>query len=244
MGRPAGRSIPAVAMRPTRLPEALALLTAIALAALSWGEAGSGARQADAQETVSVAVGDFFFCDPSLAPGACQTVVSAGDSVTWEYRTGSEGHTVTHCGDSCDAPTDSPLWDSGGLSPGQTFSHTFSEPGTYRYLCRFHPDAMRAVVLVEAAPTAAPTEPPAAPTAAPTESPASPTPSVTGEASPTQAVRSPTASPTSAPSATPTPSSSAQDEDDGISSWVLILVGVGGGIVLLGGGLLVVRWLR
>jgi plastocyanin len=224
-------------MRPTRLPEALALLTAIALAALSWGEAGSVARTAGAQGTVVVTVGDFFFCDPSLVPGACQTVVSVGDTVVWEYRTGSEGHTVTHCGESCDAPTGTPLWDSGGLSPGQSFSYTFSEPGTYRYLCRFHPDAMRAVVLVEAPPTAAPTEPPA-----------SPTPSVTGEASPrlapTQAVRSPTASPTSAPSATPTPSSSAQDEDDGISYWVLILVGVGGGIVLLGGGLLVVRRLR
>ena len=237
MGRSPGRPIPAVAMRPTRLPEALALLTAIALAALSWGEAGSGARQAGAQETVSVAVGDFFFCDPSLGPGTCQTVVSVGDTVTWEYRTGSEGHTVTDCGESCDAPTGTPLWDSGGLSPGQSFSYTFSAPGTYLYLCRFHPDAMRAVVLVEAPPTAAPTEPPAAPT-----------PSVTGEASPTpaptQAARSPTASPTSAPSARPTPSSGAQDEDDGISSWVLILAGVGGGIVLLGGGLLVVRRLR
>ena len=237
MGRPAGRPIPAVAMRPTRLPEALALLTAIALAALSWGDAGSGARPADAQETVAVAVGDFFFCDPSLAPGACQTVVSVGDTVTWEYRTGSEGHTVTHCGESCDAPTSTPLWDSGGLTPGQTFSHTFSEPGTYRYLCRFHPDAMRAVVLVEAAPTAAATQPPASPTSFPPGE-ASPTPT------PAQATRSPTASPTSAPSPTLTPSSSAKEDNDGLSSWILILVGIGGGIVLLGGGLLVVRRFR
>ena len=237
MGRPAGRPITTLTMRPTRLLPALALLAVMVLAGLPWGNAESGAWPVGAQGTVGVTVGDFFFCDPSLAPGACQTVVSVGDTVTWEYRTGSEGHTVTHCGDSCDAPTGTPLWDSGGLTPGQAFSHTFSEPGTYRYLCRFHPDAMRAVVLVEAAPTAAATQPAA-----------SPTPSPVGETSPTptrtEATRSSTASPTAEPSATPTPSVGAEEDDGGISSWVLVLVGVGGGIVLLGGGVLAVRRFR
>jgi len=203
-------------MRPARLLAASALLVVIAAVALPWGDAGSGARPAGAQETVAVAVGDFFFCDPSLPPGACQTVVSVGDTVAWKYRTGSEGHTVTHCGDSCDAPTGTPLWDSEGLSPGQTFSYTFSAPGTYRYYCRFHPAAMRALVLVEASPTATATQP----------------------------ARSPTASPTSEASLTPTRSSGAQEDGGGVASWVLILAGIGGGIVLLGGGVLAVRRFR
>ena len=162
-------------------------------------------------------MGDFFFCDPSLPPGACQTVVSAGDTVVWEYRSGSEGHTVTHCGDSCDAPTGSPLWDSGGLSAGQSFSYTFSAPGAYRYYCRFHPDAMRATVLVEAAPTATATQP----------------------------VPSPTASPTGGASPSSTPSSATeQDDGGGDASWVLILAGIGGGVVVLGAGVLALRRFR
>ena len=204
-------------MRLTRLLAGCALLVVIAFGPLSWGYGGGGARTAGAQETVAVAVGDFFFCDPSLAPGACQTVVSVGDTVVWEYRTGSEGHTVTDCGESCDSPTGTPLWDSGGLSSGQTFSHTFSAPGTYRYYCRFHPDAMRGVIVVEATPTA---------TAAPP-------------------VRSPTASPTSEASPSPTPSSGTGNEDDGgVASWVLILAGIGGGVVVLAAGVFAVRRIR
>jgi plastocyanin len=214
-------------MRPARYLATYPLLVLIAFAALSWGDAGSEARTVEAQETVAIAVGDFFFCDPSLPPGGCQTVVSVGDTVTWEYRTGSEGHTVTHCGDSCDAPTDSPLWDS-ELSPGQAFSHTFSEPGAYQYLCRFHPEAMRAVVLVEATP----------PPATPTQTVGPPTASPTSEPS-----LRPTASPASQPSPSPTPSLGAEDDAGGISSWVVILAGVGG-VVVLGAGVLALRRFR
>jgi hypothetical protein len=220
----------------------------IAFAALSWGDAGSGARTVGAQATVAVAVGDFFFCDPSLPPGGCQTVVSVGDTVTWEYRTGSEGHTVTHCGDSCDAPTDSPLWDSGGLTAGQTFSHTFSEPGIYQYLCRFHPAAMRAVVLVEATPPATATRTVGPPTASPTSEPSlaptatQPAPLLT--ASPTsQPSLTPTASPASQPSPSPTPSLGVEDDAGGVASWVLILAGVGG-VIVLGAGVLALRRFR
>src|SRR3972149_2515084 len=71
---------------PAGRPPAAAALRGV-IAAAAWGDAGSGARPAGAQETVAVAVGDFFFCDPSLPPGACQTVVSVGDTIAWEYRT-------------------------------------------------------------------------------------------------------------------------------------------------------------
>ena len=260
MGRPAGRPILMVAMRPARSLATYPLLVVIAFAALSWGDSGSGARTAGAQETVAVAVGDFFFCDPSLAPGACQTVVSVGDTVTWEYLTGSEGHTVTDCGDSCDTPTDTPLWDSGGLTPGQTFSYTFNAPGTYRYLCRFHPEAMRAEVLVVAPPTATATQQPAPPTATATQQPAPPTAKETQQPAPptttatqqpapptttaTQPAASPTASPTSQPSPSPTPSPGTEDDSGGVASWVLILAGIGGGVIVLGAGVLAFRRFR
>ncbi len=235
MGRPSGRPSARLAMRSALLLALLALLGVIG--ALVWGDTGSGARLARAQQTVAVAVGDFFFCDPSLPPGACQTVVSVGDTVAWEYRTGSEGHTVTHCGDSCDVPTDSPLWDSQGLSAGQTFSYTFTAPGTYRYYCRFHPDAMRAVVLVEAAPPATAAQTVSSPTAFPTGE-ASPTPT------PTQAAASPTSFPTGEASPSPAPSLGADEDGGGVASWILILAGIGGGVVLLGGGVLAVRRFR
>lgn len=157
--------------------------------------AGAGPTAAT---THPVTVGDFFFCDPNVPAGACQTVINAGDTVTWEHGSGSANHTVTECGDSCDVPTSSPLFDSPILKPGNSYSFTFQKAGTYLYQCQFHPTQMRASVVVRA--------PPATPTPAPTptqaplvtitaEPPsrsvtASPVPSVT--LSPTRTPRSPT----------------------------------------------------
>ncbi|KKL06650.1 hypothetical protein LCGC14_2593910 [marine sediment metagenome] len=115
--------------------------------------ASSEADPSAAQEVTTVAVGDFFFCDPSLSPEACVITVDAGDTVVWDYLSGIVGHTVTHCGDSCDFPTENPLWDSGALAPNERFSFTFDTPGTYIYRCDLHPLAMRATIVVEAAPT-------------------------------------------------------------------------------------------
>lgn len=49
--------------------------------------------------------------------------VVPGTTVTWTNR-GSNVHTIT---------SGTGLWDSGDLRPGQTFSRTFTEPGTYWY---------------------------------------------------------------------------------------------------------------
>ena len=67
--------------------------------------------------------------------------------MTW-VNTSSMPHTST------DAPAKNPLarlhpeyaqlpdgaepWDSGMLQPGESFSHTFPVPGTYRYFCTPH----------------------------------------------------------------------------------------------------------
>ena len=78
-----------------------------------------------------VSISDFAF-----APGTLE--VSAGTEVTWTNADPTD-HTVT-------------AFDGGfgsdSLGDGATFSHTFSEPGTYPYRCAIHPD-MEGKVKVE-----------------------------------------------------------------------------------------------
>ena len=63
--------------------------------------------------------------------------VKKGDSVTWTNND-STTHTVTSSGN----------FDSGQLAPGKTFSHTFSEAGTFSYGCSIHP-SMKGTVTVQ-----------------------------------------------------------------------------------------------
>lgn len=98
--------------------------------------------------------------------------VPVGTTVAWANR-GNVRHTTTE---------DNELWDSKALEPGQTFSFTFTQAGTYSYFCAIHP-TMRAIVAVTDAEATTPiatqvtvaeaTDVPQAtvPTAAPTEAP-------------------------------------------------------------------------
>lgn len=108
-------------------------------------------QPAAAQETATIAVGNFWFCDASFQDGVCETTINAGDTVAWDFSGVAVTHTTTECGDSCDAPGDSPLWNSGTVSDGSTFQFTFSEPGTYSYRCNIHPGPMRGQITVLAA---------------------------------------------------------------------------------------------
>lgn len=106
------------------------------------------AGSAGAQAATNVAVGDLWFCDSSLQNGVCTTEISAGDTIIWNFSGASAPHTTTACGDSCDSPTDSPLWDSGTISDGSAFQFTFDEAGTYLYRCNIHPAQMRGQIIV------------------------------------------------------------------------------------------------
>lgn len=96
---------------------------------------------------------------PSSPPGALTIVdyayrpssitVAAGTTLTW-VNTGAAPHTVTD---------EAARFDSGTLSAGARWSHTFSTPGTFRYLCTLHPQ-MRATVIVPGATGSAPPPPP------------------------------------------------------------------------------------
>jgi plastocyanin len=88
--------------------------------------------------------------------------VSAGATVTWDNAS-SEQHTVT--ADEGALPDGADYFASGGASteaeanddlsagfvgPGESYSHTFQTPGTYRYYCIPHEEAgMRGTVIVE-----------------------------------------------------------------------------------------------
>jgi plastocyanin len=74
--------------------------------------------------------------DLSFQPG--DITVEVGTEVTWTNEDG-----VTHTTTSEDT-----AWDSGDLSSGETFSHTFDVPGSYAYVCDIHP-TMQATVTVE-----------------------------------------------------------------------------------------------
>jgi plastocyanin len=64
--------------------------------------------------------------------------VKTGTKVTWT-NSDSVTHTVT---------ADQGTFDSGGLSPGSSFSFTFTKTGTYSYHCNIH-HSMTATVIVQ-----------------------------------------------------------------------------------------------
>jgi plastocyanin len=81
--------------------------------------------------------------------------VRVGETVTWR-NTSDVVHTVTADpakaarASSVALPDGAGAFDSGDLSPGEAFSHTFRTPGTYRYFCIPHELAgMVGTVIVE-----------------------------------------------------------------------------------------------
>lgn len=91
-----------------------------------------------AQQAFAVTMTD----DPYLFQPMMFTV-PAGTTVTWT-NTAQQPHTVTgdpsRATNSADValPAGAQVWDSGLMSSGQAFSHTFTAPGTYRYVCTLH----------------------------------------------------------------------------------------------------------
>jgi len=71
---------------------------------------------------VDVDIVEFDFSPSSVA-------INLGDTVRWTNQ-GSISHSST---------SDSALWDSGLLSPGQQFQHTFNAVGSFPYHCTPHP---------------------------------------------------------------------------------------------------------
>jgi len=79
-----------------------------------------------------VAIRDFLYYPDSIA-------VPQGATVSWVNcePSGTEPHTTT---------SDAPAWDSGLMSTGARFSHTFPTPGVFPYHCTQHVMAAKIVV--------------------------------------------------------------------------------------------------
>lgn len=119
--------------RPSRF--ALAVLSAILLLApmLDLPRPVS-ARQGP---SVEVQVVDFAY-EPAMV------MIEPGTTVTWT-NAGDRPHTVT---------ADDGSFDSGRLDPGEQYSFTFDQPGTFTYVCGFHPEMQGSVMVGEAQPDA------------------------------------------------------------------------------------------
>jgi plastocyanin len=110
--------------RSARRVASLAAATLLILPALFASFSPSPARGA----THSIEIGDGFFSPATLT-------VAVGDTVTWTNVDDSP-HTVS-----------AGTFDSGNLDEGQTFSFTFTEAGTFDYVCSYH-DEMTASITV------------------------------------------------------------------------------------------------
>jgi plastocyanin len=65
----------------------------------------------------------------NFVPSTIVIVIGVNNTVTW-VNNDIAIHTVT---------SDSGIFDSGYLNPGQSWSYTFTNPGTYEYHCSIHP---------------------------------------------------------------------------------------------------------
>ena len=83
----------------------------------------SAGGEAHASASATVTMGDFFFSPSSVT-------VAVGDAVTWR-NTGQAPHNATADDGSFKTPT---------LNNGQSASHTFTQAGTFSYICTIHPN--------------------------------------------------------------------------------------------------------
>ncbi len=97
---------------------------------------------------VSVSIGSNWFCSSAFQNGICDTNVNRGDTVIWNWTSGT--HNVTECGvnwgkgTSCTGAD----WASPTQSSGSSFSRPFNAAaGTTYYRCTIHPTAMRGRII-------------------------------------------------------------------------------------------------
>jgi plastocyanin len=86
-----------------------------------------------AAASTGVTIVDFDFSPSSVT-------VNVGDTVTWT-NDGPTPHSAT---------SNDGVWDTGIMDAGQSGSHTFTEAGTFSYICTPHPN-MQGTVVVQAA---------------------------------------------------------------------------------------------
>jgi uncharacterized protein (TIGR03118 family) len=99
--------------------------------------------------TTNVNIVDFGFQPATVT-------IKVGDTVLWT-NTGSFTHTTTSGTTTGGVRHPDGLWDSGSLSTGHSFSHTFTTAGNFPYYCTPHFTSMTGTVTVQAAANVPPT---------------------------------------------------------------------------------------
>ena len=117
---------------PRRLVTLLLIAAAVIAIVASAGSGGGGAT-ARAAANVTITARDFFWSPDTVT-------IQVGDTVTWT-NLDSAPHTATDSGSGS-------LFD-GVMNQGESFSYTFTQAGTFNYLCTFHPE-MTGTVVVQA----------------------------------------------------------------------------------------------
>ena len=78
--------------------------------------------------TVEIEIKNFAFVPDTIS-------ITKGTTVTWTQKD-SSAHTIKGTG-----------FESGQLSQGKTFSHTFNDTGTFNYICSLHPSMSGSVIV-------------------------------------------------------------------------------------------------
>lgn len=110
----------------------------VVLAAAAIAAAGCNSS-ADDVTTTAAAGDDGAVSVQNFAFNPGTITVAAGTEVTWTNNETGVAHTTT---------SDDDVWNSGALQPGDDFTVTFADPGTFTYFCSIHP-SMTATIVVE-----------------------------------------------------------------------------------------------
>jgi plastocyanin len=117
------------------------ILNLTAFAALTiWLALGVESRTANASSDSTIVI-KMLDMPPSFQPS--HITIKVGDTVKWDnvgnsvhHATSDPSHAIKP--DDVANPSGAKPFDSGFLPPGQSFSHTFTVPGTYKYVCAAH----------------------------------------------------------------------------------------------------------
>lgn len=110
-------------------------IVAVLALLLAAGLAGSAPVRAQGGKTVVVEAVDGNEFSPATV------TINVGDTVVWRNADPDTPHNSVSNDD---------VWDSGNLDPGDEFSFTFEETGTFEYVCTYH-DGMDGTIVVEEA---------------------------------------------------------------------------------------------
>ena len=137
-------------------PESAVFASTLVLLFVSGLTAALPLASAQSNATVSIPLGSGSpNAGPSFTPENVTVVIGVNNTVTWTNNDNAgagTSHTVTP--KSQPAAGAWPAAGSGNIAPGQSYSFTFTVPGTYDYICSYHSWMAGSVVVKAAASTA------------------------------------------------------------------------------------------